>query len=66
MNTVESIRSAIALLPPEQVAQVRDWLNEQAEAAWDEQIAQDERAGRLCAPAARALAQHRAGETRPL
>ena len=66
MNTVQSITNAIAALPPDQVAQIRAWLNEQAEAGWDAQIEQDERAGRLDALADRALAQHRAGLTKPL
>lgn len=66
MTTVEAITSAIAELPPEQVAQIRAWLNERAEAEWDAQIEQDERAGRLNALADRALAEHRAGRTRPL
>ena len=65
MITVEAITTAIAELPPEQVAQVRAWLDERAEAAWDAQIEQDERAGRLDARAERALAEHRAGQTRP-
>ncbi len=66
MTTVEAITAAIAELPPEQVAQVREWLNERAEAEWDAQIEQDERAGRLDALADRALAEYRAGRTRPL
>jgi len=66
MSTVEAITSAIAQLPPEQVAQIRAWLAEYDERQWDEQIAQDERAGRLDALAERALAEHRAGRTRPL
>ena len=66
MTTVEAITAAIAELPPEQVAQVRAWLNERAEAEWDAQIEQDERAGRLDALADRALAEHRAGRTWPL
>jgi hypothetical protein len=65
MTTVESITAAIAKLPPEQVEQIRAWLNERAEADWDAQIEQDERAGRLDALAERALAEHRAGQTRP-
>jgi hypothetical protein len=32
MSTVEAITSAIAELPAEQVAQIRAWLNERAEA----------------------------------
>ena len=66
MTTVEAIIAAIAELPPEQVAQVRAWLRERDEAEWDAQIEQDERAGRLDALADRALAEHRAGRTRPL
>jgi len=66
MITVEAITSAIAELPPEQVAQIRVWLDERAAAEWDAQIEQDERAGRLDALADRAVAEHRAGRTRPL
>ena len=66
MTTVEAITAAIAELPPEQVTQVREWLNERVEAEWDAQIEQDERAGRLDALADRALAEYRAGRTRPL
>jgi hypothetical protein len=66
MNTVEAITAAIAQLPPDQIAQVRAWLAERDEAAWDTQIEQDERAGRLNALADKALAEHRAGRTRPL
>lgn len=66
MSTVEAITTAISQLPPEQVAQVRAWLAEYAELEWDDQIERDEREGRLDALAERALAEHRAGRTRPL
>jgi hypothetical protein len=66
MSTVDAITTAIAELPPEQVEQIRVWLNERAEADWEAQIEQDERAGRLNALAEHALAEHRAGRTRPL
>ena len=66
MSTVEEITAAIAQLPSEQVARIRAWLAEYEERLWDEQIARDEREGRLDAPAERALAEHRAGRTRPL
>jgi len=66
MTTVEAITAVIAELPPEQVAQIREWLNERDEAEWDAQIERDERAGRLDALADRALAEYRAGRTRPL
>jgi hypothetical protein len=66
MRTVEAITTAIAELPPEQVELIRTWLNARAEAEWDAQIEEDERAGRLNALAERALAEHQAGRTRPL
>ena len=66
MSTVETITAAIAELPPEQIARIRNWLEERDQTAWDEQIEEDERAGRLDALAERALAEHRAGRTRPL
>jgi hypothetical protein len=66
MNTVDAITTAIAELPPEQVRQIRAWLNERAEAEWDAQIEEDERAVRLNAMAERALAEHAAGRTWPL
>ncbi len=66
MSTVEAITTAIAELPPDQIAQIRAWLDERAAEEWDSQIEQDEREGRLDALAERALAEHRAGRTRPL
>jgi hypothetical protein len=66
MSTVEAITAAIAQLPPDQVARIRAWLDERAEAEWDAKIEQDEREGKLDALAERALAEHRAGRTRPL
>jgi hypothetical protein len=66
VKTVEEITAAIAQLPPEQVAQIRAWLAEHDERQWDEQIAKDERDGRLDALAGRALAEHQAGRSRPL
>ncbi|MDX1944126.1 MAG: hypothetical protein SFU86_01865 [Pirellulaceae bacterium] len=66
MSTVETITAAIAQVPPEQIAEIRAWLAERAEAEWDAQIEQDEQAGKLDALAERALTEHRAGRTRPL
>lgn len=66
MNSVESITAAIAQLPSDEVARVRAWLDERAEAEWDAQIEADERAGKLAAFAAKARAEHAAGRTRKL
>ena len=66
MSTVEEITAAIAQLPADQIGRVREWLAEQAERKWDEQIERDEREGRLDTLIEKALAEHRAGRTRPL
>ena len=66
MSALEMITQAITELPPEEIEQIRAWLNERAEAAWDMQIEADIRAGRLDELADRALREHREGRTRPL
>ncbi len=66
MSTIQEITSAIAKLPKEQVAEIRAWLEERAEAEWDAQIEQDSRAGRLDHLINQALADHQAGRTKPL
>lgn len=66
MSTVEEIIDAIQRLPADQVVRVRAWLADYAERLWDEQIEQDERAGRLEHLIDRAIQEHRAGRTRPL
>jgi hypothetical protein len=66
MSTVEEITAAIERLPADQVARLRAWLADYADRLRDEQIEQDERAGRLDALIDRALEEHRAGRTRPL
>ena len=66
MSTIEEITAAIEQLPADQVVRVRDWLADYAERLWDEQIKQDERAGRLDILIDRALEEHRAGRSRPL
>ena len=66
MSTVDAITTAIARLSPQQEAEIRTWLNERVEGEWDAEIEDDERSGRLDAMAEKALAEHRAGQTRPL
>lgn len=47
MSTVEEIEAAIQQLPPDQMATFRAWFAEFDAAAWDQQIAADDAAGRL-------------------
>jgi hypothetical protein len=47
MSTAEEIAQAVQKLPPDQFAAFREWFEEFAAEAWDRQIEDDARAGRL-------------------
>ena len=47
VSTVAEIEAAISDLPPQDFAQVRDWLLERDNLLWDKQIEEDVKAGRL-------------------
>jgi hypothetical protein len=66
MGKIEKIEQEVEALSPEELAQFRAWFLEYDWAAWDRQIERDSRAGRLDAPAAKALRDHAAGKTTPL
>ena len=66
MSTIEEITTAIEQLSTDQLALIQAWIAEYAERRWDEQIARDERSGRLDSLIDRALAEHQAGRTKPL
>jgi len=59
MSTVEEIETAIEQLSEAEVAELKAWL-------WDKEIEADAEAGRLNSLADEALAEHRAGNSRPL
>ena len=44
---IKEIESAIARLPPSELAELAKWFEEFQARAWDEQVEQDARAGRL-------------------
>jgi hypothetical protein len=66
MSTVTEIERAVSDLPPEELARFREWFLEFDARAWDEQIERDVAAGRLDALGDAALAEFRAGRSRPL
>jgi hypothetical protein len=47
MSTVAEIEAAINNLPPQDFAQLRDWLLERDNLLWDKQLEEDAAAGRL-------------------
>jgi hypothetical protein len=66
MTKLEKIEREIAGLGRDDVMKLADWLAEYKANLWDEQIEEDAKAGRLDSLAERALADHRAGKTKPL
>lgn len=66
MMTLEQIEAAIELLPPEDFKKLRRWMTEYEAAAWDRQIEQDIRSGKLDRLADKALAELDRGECQPL
>lgn len=66
MTKLEKIEREIEALAPDDLARFRRWFAEYDAAVWDAQIEADARAGRLDALGEKALADHRAGRTRPL
>jgi len=65
MNDVEQIERQIQSLDDQAFARLREWFIEYDHARWDRQIEADGAAGKLDSLADEALAEHRAGKTRP-
>ena len=66
MTKIEQIEQAITALKPDEVSKLGAWFDEFREGLWDKQIAHDSEAGLLDDLAAKALAEHRAGGSKPL
>ena len=66
MSDVEQIERQIQSLDDQAFARLRQWFIEYDHARWDRQIEADSTAGKLDFLADEALAEHRAGKTRPL
>ena len=66
MSTVAEIEAAISNLPPQDFAQVRDWLLERDNLLWDKQIEEDAAAGRLDHIIAEVESDIAAGRIKPL
>lgn len=61
MTKLEHIQSSIESLAPEEIARLREWLDELSERIFDERIARDVDAGKLDGLLAEVRANHRAG-----
>ena len=66
MSKIESIERDIEALDDKGFAAFRAWFIEYENARWDRQIEADANSGKLDPLIAQALAEHRAGKTKPL
>jgi hypothetical protein len=64
--SVKEIQSAITQLRPKELADLLEWIGEYEAEAWDRQIADDLKSGRLDSIRGRARQQRSAGQCRPL
>ena len=66
MSTLEEIAAAIESLPPEDFKKLRSWMTEYEAEAWDRQLEEDIKAGKLDRLADEALAELDRGDCKPL
>ena len=66
MTKIEKLERDIRGLSAKELARFREWFAEFDAAAWDKQLDEDVRAGKLDAMADAAVADHRAGRSRKL
>jgi hypothetical protein len=66
MSTIKEIERAVSGLSSKELSEFRRWFLEFDAAAWDRDFEEDVAAGRLDALAEEAIADLRAGRTRPL
>ncbi len=66
MSNVQLIEDQIQRLDDQSFTALRIWFIEYEQTRWDRQIASDSEAGKLDFLIDEALAEHRAGQTKPL
>lgn len=66
MTELEQIEDRVRQLSPAEFEKFRHWFREFEWQAWDRQIEQDSKAGKLKALAEKALADHAAERTNPI
>ena len=66
MTRIEQLEQDIMALSRSELAALRDWFQSYLADEWDRQIEADVKAGKLDHLAREALAEHKAGRTKPL
>ncbi len=64
--TLKELEQKISQLPPEELAEFREWFLRFDGDRWDEQIEKDASSGKLDSLAKSALREFRSGQTNPL
>ena len=66
MTKIEKLEREVRDLTPKELASFREWFTAFDAAAWDRQLEDDAKSGKLDRLADEALAEHRAGRSRKL
>jgi hypothetical protein len=66
MGKIENLEKQIRELTDEELTALRQWFADYDAEKWDRQIEADVKAGKLDAPAEKALREHAEGRTKPL
>jgi len=66
MSELEKLEERVQNLSPEELKKFRDWFVEFDAQLWDQQIVADSKAGKLDKIVSEAVAEHKAGKSRPL
>ena len=66
MTKIEQLEREIMALSRSELVALRDWFQSYLSDEWDKQIEADAKAGKLDHLAQQALADHKAGRTKPL
>jgi hypothetical protein len=66
MTKVQALEREIETLSPEELAELRVWLDEWEAEAWDQEIERDAASGKLDKLFEKSLADHHAGKSREI
>jgi hypothetical protein len=64
--TLQQLEETVKHLPPDELARFRNWFLEFDSDLWDSRVESDADSGQLDVLADTAIAEHRAGRTKPL
>jgi hypothetical protein len=66
MTRVQALEQEIEQLSPEELVELRMWLDEREAEAWDREIERDAASGKLDKLFEKSMADHRAGKSREI